>query len=326
MAERSNRQKEAIGVRVVQSIIRETWDSGWQELDARNDNGIDGLAIMRKRGKETGGIVFVQVKCGGDGYRKDQLQYPDKIGIQLGKSYIDDHRPRWSSTTGPSVIVFIDDTVDPRNPPAWWADLKDQQTYSPTNAGMLLIPKSQKFGPHTKGDFHRLCGAGPVDRTLPTLQITRDQLVIPGRTETLLAAARGVYKKWSKEGYPTRNPSLGDILINRVGWRHITRQKRLKERVFQSLSLLGVARRMIDELVEIDMLGRPTVVESSDGSLKVTDHLGIRANITFPHRHQSVVQVVLRRERIISRLARSMPVQRIWFLSVYELRRGVQSK
>ena len=278
---------------------------------------------MRRRGKETGGLVFIQVKCGGDGYRNDQKQYPDKIGISLGKKYVADHRPRWNSTLGPSVIVFVDDTVDARNPPAWWADLRDPETYSPTNAGMLLIPLAQRFGPHTKGDFHKLCGSGPVDRNLPVLSMKRDDLVIPGRTETLLRAARIFYKNWAQNEHPVQNKTLGTVLINRVGWRHITRQARLKERVFQSLALLGVARRMVAELPDIDMLGRPTVSTSPEGELKVIDHLGIRANVTFPHRHQSVVQVVLRRERIISKNANSLPFQRIWFLSIYELRRGL---
>jgi hypothetical protein len=319
----SNRQKEAIGMRVVQQITRESWDCGWQELDARNDNGIDGVIIMRKRGKETGGIVFTQVKCGGDGYRKDQKQHPDKIGVSLGKDYVREHYPRWNSTVGPSVIVFIDDTIDPISPPAWWADLKDPSTYSQTNGGMLLVPKKQRFGAHSKGDFHRLCGAGPIDKILPIIELTRDELVIPGRTQTLIHAARGFYKTWSQSSYPTQHPTLGQILINRVGWRHITRQKRLKERVFQSLNLLSAAKRIVAEIAEVDMLGRPEVKDIEGGAMKITDHLGLRAIVIFPHRHQSVVQVVLRRERIISKLSTSEPAQRIWFLSVYELRRGI---
>ncbi|USX08876.1 DUF4365 domain-containing protein [Paraburkholderia fungorum] len=320
----SNRQKEAIGMRVVQGITRESWDCGWQELDARNDNGIDGVIIMRKRGRETGGIVFIQVKCGGDGYRRDQVQHPDKVGVNLGKDYIREHLPRWNSTIGPSVIVFIDDTVDPKDPPAWWADLKDPSTYSSTNAGMVLIPKSQRFGPHSKGDFHRLCGSGPIDKVLPLVELTRDELVIPDRLQPLIHAARGFYKAWSQTSYTARHPTLGQILVNRVGWRHITRQKRLKERVFQSLSLLSAAKRIAAEVNEVDMLGRPDVTDLEDGAIKVTDHLGLRATVIFPHRHQSVVQVVLRRERIISKLSTSPPFQRIWFLSVYELRRGAK--
>jgi hypothetical protein len=232
--------------------------------------------------------------------------------------------PRWNSTIGPSVIVFIDDTVDQKDPPAWWADLKDPSTYSLTNKGMLLIPKNQRFGPHSKGDFHRLCGSAPIDKVLPVIELTRDELIIPDRSQPLIYAARGFYKSWSQTSFPTQHPTMGQILVNRVGWRHITRQKRLKERVFQSLNLLSAAKRIVTEIGEVDMLGRPDVKNLEAGAIKVTDHLGLRATVIFPHRHQSVVQVVLRRERIISKLAKSPPFQRIWFLSVYELRRGAK--
>ena len=322
MAEISNRQKEAIGIRVVQQVIRELWDCGWQEFEARNDNAIDGFIIMRRRSIETGGIVFAQVKCGGNGYRQDQAQYPDKIGVQLGKAYIDSHRPRWKATLGPAVIIFVDDTINSRNPPAWWADLKNEDTYSPTNAGMLLVPKSQKFGSHTKGEFHSLCGSRPIHKILPIIDIKTEDLIVPNTKDTLLLTARSFYKKWSTEDYPFETPALGSVLINRVGWRHITRQNRLKERVFQSLTLLGVAKRMLQELQEFDLLGRPQIKKTGEGNMKIIDHLGLRANITFPHRHESVVQIVLKRERVVE--MDSQPIlQRIWFLSVYELRRGV---
>lgn len=320
----SNKQKEAVGIRVVSSCIREPWDCGWQEYEARNDNGIDGVAIMRKSGRETGGLVFIQVKCGGDGYRQDQRQHPDKIGVLLGPDHIKTHIPRWHSTLGPSVIVFVDDTEDKRNPPAWWADLRDRATYSHTNKGLLLIPKSQKFGPHTKGDFQRLCGSGPIDKVLPILEVVREDLIIPEMKETILNAARGFYKSWSQIAFPTQSPALGQVLVNRVGWRHITQQGRLKERIFQSLGLLGVAKRMIDEFEDVEMLGRAELTTLGDGSQKITDHLGIRANVIFPHRHQSVIQVILKRERIINSTGAGPAHQKIWFLSVYELRRGIR--
>ncbi|MHB1300518.1 MAG: DUF4365 domain-containing protein [Burkholderiales bacterium] len=316
----TNSQKEAVGIRVVETFIREPWNCRWQEYEARNDNGIDGVAIMRKGEKETGGLVFIQVKCGGNGYRQDQKQYSDKVCISLGEKYIEDHRPRWNVTPGPCVIVFVDDTIDKKMPPAWWADLKDDSTYSPTNKGMLLLPKSQRFGAHSKGDFHRLCGTGPIDRVLPTLELTRHDLIVPQLKDTLLHAARRAYKAW---GTGT-NPSLGEILVNRVGWRHITRQGRLRERIWQSLELIGVAKKIVNEIDEVDMLGRTTIKDYPDGTILLTDHLGLRANILFPHRHQSVVQVVLKRERIVTKKPSVSIEQKIWFLSVYELRRGVK--
>lgn len=316
----TNEQKEAVGIRVVSTFIREPWNCRWQEYEARNDNGIDGVAIMRKRNHETGGLVFIQVKCGGNGYRNDQDQHPDKIGLKLGADYINKHKPRWNSTLGPCVVVFVDDAIDRINPPAWWADLKDDSTYSTTNKGMLLIPKVQRFGPHTKGDFLRLCGSGPIDRTLPSIQLSRQDLIVPQLKENLLHTARGAYIAWGKG----ENPTLGDIFVNRVGWRHITRQGRLRERILQSLGLLSVAKRMVNEISDVDMLGRATLKFLSDGSTKVTDHLGLRANVIFPHRHQSVVQVVLRRERLIAKDPSAPIYQKIWFFSVYELRRGVK--
>lgn len=316
----TNGQKEALGIRVVSAFIREPWNCLWQEYDARNDNGIDGVAIMRKGNHETGGLVFIQVKCGGNGYRSDQKQHPDKICINLGGKYIKDHKPRWESTLGPCVVVFVDDATEKINPPAWWADLKDASTYSLTNKGMLLIPKSQRFGPHSKGDFHRLCGSGPIDKILPVINYMRQDLIVPQLQENLLHAARGAYKTWGIG----KSPALGDVLVNRVGWRHMTRQGRLIERISQSLGLLGVAKRMVNEIDEVDMLGRTTLKLLSDGSTMVTDHLGLRANVVFPHRHQSVIQVVLLRKRLLSKISSAPTFQKIWFLSVYELRRGVK--
>ena len=313
----TNAQKEAVGIRVVSAFIREPWNCRWQEYEARNDNGIDGVAIMRKGEKETGGLVFIQVKCGGNGYRQDQKQHPDKICVNLGPTYIDQHRPRWNATLGPCVIVFVDDSKNKINPPAWWADLRDEATYSPTNKGMLLLPKAQRFGSHTKGDFHRLCGSGPIDRSLPAIELTRQDLIVPQLKDSLLHAARGAYKAWGIGA----NPTLGDVFVNRLGWRHITRQGRLRERIWQSLGLLGAARRVVNEVCEVDMLGRATTKDLEGGALAITDHLGLRANIIFPHRHQAVVQVVLKRERIVEK---NYFQQKIWFLSVYELRRGVK--
>jgi hypothetical protein len=196
----SNSQKEAVGIRVVATFVREPWDCRWQEYEARNDNGIDGVVIMRKGQRETGGVVFVQVKCGGDGYRSDQAQYPNHIGVKLGPAYVEEHKGRWLATPGPCVIVFVDDKEDKKNPPAWWGNLKDASLYSPTNQGMLLLPKAQRFGAHSKGDFHKLCGSRPIDTALPVLEASREDLIVPRSKETLHQAARGFYKAWSQEG------------------------------------------------------------------------------------------------------------------------------
>jgi hypothetical protein len=319
----SNAQKEAVGMRVVEQIIREPWDCKWQEYDARNDNAVDGICIMRRRGIETGGIVFIQVKCGGDGYRKDFAKYPNHIGVNLGAKYIDEHTPRWRRVPGPMVVVFVDDNIDKRNPPAWWANLNDPATFSPTSKGVLLIPKSQRFGPHSKGDFLALCGNRPADYQLPTINTVKEDSLIPSASTSLHKCAREFYTLWSKAN-PTLHPSLGTVLINREGWRHITRLGRAPERRIQSFTLLGAAKRMIEELDYFDLLGRVEKHEMPDGTTRLVDYLGIRANVTFPHRQATVIQVVLKRRRLIPKDRPTGQSQKIWFWSVYELRRGTQ--
>lgn len=319
----SNAQKEAVGMRVVAQITREPWDCKWQEYDARNDNAVDGVCIMRRKGVETGGIVFVQVKCGGDGYRRDIAKYPDYVGVNLGVQHINEHLSRWKQVPGPMVIVFVDDVADKRNPPAWWADLNDPATFSPTSRGMLLIPKAQRFGPHSKGDFLALCGNRPTDYQLPTLSTVKEDSLNPPASMSLHKFARDFYTQWSKTA-PTVHPSLGQVLVNREGWRHITRLGRAPERRFQSFTLLGAAKRMIEELDYFDLLGRVHKHQMADGTTCLVDYLGIRANVSFPHRQAAVIQVVLKRRRLIPKDRPNDHSQKIWFWSVYELRRGNQ--
>ena len=81
----SNKVKERIGINLVATMVEGAWESGWQEYRASNDDAIDGVILLRKGKKQptdTGGLVFTQVKCGGNGYRKNQKQYPNHIGME----------------------------------------------------------------------------------------------------------------------------------------------------------------------------------------------------------------------------------------------------
>lgn len=323
----SNRVKGRIGINAVATIVENLWECGWQEYAASNDDAIDGVILMRKgtaKPTDTGGIVFVQVKCGGDGYRQDQKQHPDHIGVALGSAYIEKHRSRWQRVPGPAVLVFVDDTKDRMNPPAWWVDLRDPTCYSTTNAGMILIRKSQRFSHHSKGDFHRLCGARTHDRRLEAFSLERHDTLLPklGKTESLRNDAWNYYKAWRDDSTARKNPVLGEILVNRVGWKHITRHGRLPERIVQSWMLLGAARKLISSAEDVYNLGHAKVLQFADGNSVTEDYLGLRGIVSFPYRHQSVVQVVLKRSRLVSPSDERLERTKIWFYSVYELRRG----
>lgn len=323
----SNRVKERIGINRVSSIVENLWESGWQEYDASNDDAIDGVILMRRgsaKPADTGGLVFVQVKCGGNGYRQDQKQHPDHLCIALGAPYLTAHRPRWQRVPGPAVMIFVDDTKDRLNPPAWWVDLRDPTAYSTTNGGIVLIPKSQRFSHQSKGDFHRLCGARTHDRRLPSYTLERSETLLPklGKNESIRDDAWTFYKAWRDEPNGRVNPTLGTILVNRVGWKHITRRNRLPERILQSWTLLGAARKIVLNAQAVHNLGHAKITKFPDGNTLTEDYLGLRALVSFPHRHQSVVQVVLKRSRLVSPANKYYDSEKIWFYSVYELRRG----
>lgn len=325
----SNRTKERIGINAVSRIVETEWECGWQEYGAQNDDAVDGIILMRKGSKtqsDTGGVAFAQVKCGGNGYRKDQKQYPGHLCIDLGKIYIDKHIDRWKRVPGPMVLIFVDDTIDKKLPPAWWVDLKDSRCISPTNTGVILIPKKQRFGHHTKGVFHSLCGPGPQDRELTSIKLSKAQQVKIGlgKEESLRNDAWLFYKDWRSDKESCVHEKLGRILVNRVGWKHITRLGRSPDRIIQSWLLLGAAKEIIRQGASTLYLGHTKTDTLASGATRIIDYLGLKSNIIFPHRHQSVVLVVLKRQRIFNTDLGQGEKQKIWFYSVYEPRRGMK--
>lgn len=323
----NNRTKERIGINAVSRIVESDWESGWQEYAAQNDDAVDGIILMRKGSKQpadTGGVVFVQVKCGGNGYRNDQAQYPDHLCIHLGHDYVTKHMKRWKRVPGPMVLVFVDDTLGKMLPQAWWVDLRTD-CISPTNKGVILIPKCQRFGHHAKGRFHAMCGPGPLDRELLTIKLSKEQQVPVrlGRNESIRNDAWFFYKEWRNDGESCYHPELGFIAVNRVGWKHITRPGRSQERIVQSWLLLGAARQMIKQGANIMYLGHAKVEKLPSGATKIVDYFGLRASVVFPHRHQAIVQVVLKRQRILDTDYGDSEKAKIWFYSVFEPRRGM---
>lgn len=324
----SNLVKSRIGINKVSTTVENLWESGWQEYAAQNDDAFDGVIIMKRGTKKpaaTGGVVFVQVKCGSDGYKKIQNQYPDHIGVALGQQYISAHLPRWQKAPGPAVLIFVDDETSKVNPRAYWVDLRLETSYSTTNSGMVLIPLAQRFSHHSKGEFHRLCGSNTADRILEEITLTRNDSLIPslGAKSSLRQDAWNFYSEWKNSPTFDINPSLGPILVNRLAWEHMTRATRLPERVAQSWLLLGAAKCMINNCTKYWTLGNATSQTFADGSTEVIDYLGLKAKVSFPHRHHSVVQVILKRSRLTTPVSTQPMRQKIWFYSVYELRRGL---
>ena len=121
-------EQEAIGVRLVAQIVREKWKARFQELDSRNDDGIDGIIFLGKNGQATGETIFVQIKCG-PAYKVEIKGNSNQFYLNVGSEYIEKHRPRWNRYPGPVILVYVDSSTDKTMPKAWWTNLKSADTY-----------------------------------------------------------------------------------------------------------------------------------------------------------------------------------------------------
>jgi hypothetical protein len=159
---------------------------------------------------------------------------------------------------------------------------------------------------------------------LDVVRLSRTDTLIPklGKDESLRDDAWRYYKAWRADAESCRNPALGRILVNRVGWKHMTRRGRLPERIVQSWTLLGAAKKIVTGTRKVFSLGHVRTTRFPDGNSLMEDFLGLRAVVYFPHRHHSVIQVVLKRSRLLCPKDQSREREKIWFYSVYELRRG----
>lgn len=104
---------ESTGIRVTAQIVREWWTCRFQEFESRNDDGIDGLIMIKKNGKITGELIHCQIKSG-SGYKRE---YEHHIGITLGKKYVNDHKPRWDKIVEPVILIYVDEPADYKTMP-----------------------------------------------------------------------------------------------------------------------------------------------------------------------------------------------------------------
>lgn len=311
-------RRGAAGRDLVAFQVRSLLKSDWQDIDAENDDAIDGAVLLRHRGKFLGRMLFVQVKSGPSFKRNyKQARFQGMIGVNLGSEYIATHRPRWNALPGPVILAYIENPDD-RNSKIYWQDLKSDHTYSKTNKAVVLVPKSQTFGSEAKGALRRLTGSVPDSVPLQTIDLTkvRSLLATPAFDRKV---ARSFYRKWSAS-LEREHPELGRIDVTNLGWRHITRRSRRPENVHNSFMLLEAARQMIIQGAGWRQLGSAKIRERAT-TIDVVDTLALRANVLFRQRAPGPVQVILRRTRCICK--QSAKVQsRIRFYSVHELRRN----
>lgn len=287
-------------------------------MDAENDNGVDGVIFLRHRSAFLGRLLFVQVKSGPSfmvNYK--QKRFAGLIGVDIGEDYIAAHRPRWEALPGPVILVYVTDP-EKRSSTIYWQDLKKNASYSPSNKGVVLVPRSQTFGSEAKGALRRLTGSMPDDAPLKRIDMRNVQRLTDIDVHDR-PTARWFYKEWSRS-VERHHHELGEIEVTNAGWRHVTRRSRNPENVRNSFLLLEAARQMVIQGAVWRQLGSAKIKDRKQ-TTDIVDALSLRANIVFRYRAPATVQVILRRTRNICKLTGSVQ-SRLYFYSVHELRRG----
>lgn len=314
-------RQEAAGIRFVQQIVREEWLCRWQELDARNDDAIDGLIFYKKK-KLVVDTIYAQVKCG-VGYRIDSANYPDHICINLGKKYIEKHKDRWVSLPGPVILIYVEPGSKSKNDVGWWTDLKNIDSYSSSASSYIIIPKDQKFDISAKKKLYNLTSHRYQESILTNIDIDNSLLWNINLGKSIKKIGMQNYKFLSQQTITPKCREIGvNVIFSRVGWRHITRKTRSLHRIFQSFILLPLAKEIIETVENYEIVN---YYYSEDKRMGIVNHFQtilLRSRVSFSFRYPTVINLILKRKITIN-INEDDPVDsKVWFYSIYESKRG----
>lgn len=323
---RNRTKNEATGMRVVSQYVQEFWECGWQPFDARNDKGIDGLILMKKKNTDLGVKINVQVKCGSkyiSSENKDEIRI--SIDNEIG---LIEHIEYWKKQIEPSILIFVNPAKPERDKngkilkdckgqtiwkesrlssKAWWVDLKSETLRVDGTKSLISIPKKNVFGEHSKGHFIKLIIPLLSNSHLPLIELNSESKKLLNSTK-LKEEARILYRQW-KNGNTVFCKALNkDIRVSRTGWNHILSPKRGKERRINSLKLLGVAKQIINEVEP----GKFHLLNQIEYSTEIEQKFGIRARFKDKNLGELVAQVI-----ILRKLNTTNRKEKLWFYSIH---------
>ncbi|KQR36160.1 hypothetical protein ASF91_21545 [Rhizobium sp. Leaf155] len=142
----STQRRGQLGVNVVERIVIKDWNARWQQIDAHNDDGVDGLIFLERGGKMTGQVIFVQVKCLRISVGKDNM-----FRVPIDAESLREKLEMWSRVAGAAILVL----VDPQTLKACWQSLKDARFTTPTQ---ILVWAASSFDKNSKRQIQIGCG------------------------------------------------------------------------------------------------------------------------------------------------------------------------
>ena len=305
---------ELAGLRMVKMYVTEFFHWGYQEIDQQNDDGLDGIIMVRdKAGYDMGVRIHCQIKCG-PAYEKSSTDTEVVIQAYSNKQRWEDKLKHYARMAEPAILIYVNPRNNKKWPPCWWVRVDD---YNNDGSSQLRIPRLQTLGEHSKGELLKLVKPIIKDwNNYPALTLNpQDRKLYYSRN--LLADARDYYDRMKEHHLMLGNSGVL-VKWSRTGWRHINTLRRGDVRINTSLSLLSVARRMIEswdgnlETRDGIVLLRGSGVES-DHCIEL--FYGLR-NRLIVGTGEDKIQVVLKR-RINKRLHKDT----WWFYSVHRIKK-----
>ncbi len=306
-----------IGISWLQWIIEGKWACGIEVISSHNDNSLDVLIFLKRRVKSayagpTGDVIFAQVKTGYVHHDPTPSRLTLAIApatvattykINLGKKYVDMHKPRWLAFPGPVIMIsVIPPSITCGEPKAFWTDLREPTSFD--SSGGVVFDISHKVDePSGKASFFNLCWRWAHLRSLPVIESPQQVpwspkhhpgLLFAVMAESLHRRSKNFYKDWMARANAVP-ADFGDVKITNRGWRHMTRVGRSKSRMLQSLLLLPAASKMLEPSSGLvsKRLTPAVTTQLPSGRRRVRWYEGLTARVTFFERQETVVRVVL---------------------------------
>lgn len=292
---------------------------------------LDGLIhLCKNRGQLTGDQINVQIKTGRS-YLSKKEQASDIIINLHDPVAFTKWKKVWLNVPGAMLLLFADYENDyTRTPTIYWADLKDRSSYVSGDAPKIFFPRTQVLDRSFLTLYSRLIDFKSnysYSSKLPIIQMPayHDKVVSLSRSESLKEGGMKFYKNWRDELPSNRvSPVFGEILVNRVGWKNISRNSRRPGRVAQSWQLLPVAKEIVKTVKKATLIRGHSlfILNQADNTITFKKYYYLRAKVKFDHRGEAVVYVILRQITIEGCEDRHLANSSTWFYNVYEGERG----
>jgi hypothetical protein len=207
---------------------------------------------------------------------------------------------KWKLLGIPVIIIWVNpDGKDTSNNALWRS-----AHLASSRSGRLRIPeKAVLSSKGTARNFKTLM----TDAWKPNLVRLNHQTLFPNKVREIKDQAWDYYRQWRDQG--STSPVFQNVEITLKGWRHMTRQSLPQKAVIHKLSLLRLAR----ELIETSQKSKCVrVLNNPEGDGRKRELHSLKGVSMSKHQADVEIEVILEVEKLFGR------IRRVSFLSVKE--------